>query len=328
MDTKSNKKMSVGGSLLKKIAGLPAIAYALGMLVIFVTIFSIGSSSFLNSYNILTIGNSAAILLAVAMGQVFAILTGGIDLSVGGIMSLVSVVLMKTLEPLGFWAYPLSLAVGVSAGLFNGLINAKFRIPSFITTLGSNGIFISIAYMISIKPLSAPATAYGVMDLINGTTFGIRNIMLIGIVIFILFFVIQRYTITGRSIMLLGSNEKMSWLSGVDIFKVRTLAFTLSGLGAAIAGIMLASNLYSGYPTLGTVYILNSIASVVIGGTAMTGGAGGVLNTLVGVLVMSVINNGMNIIGIDVYAQQSFLGILVIVAVAISFDRSKLSVIK
>jgi len=91
---------------------------------------------------------------------------------------------------------------------------------------------------------------------------------------------------------------------------------------------MLASNLYSGYPTLGTVYILNSIASVVIGGTAMTGGAGGVLNTLVGVMVMSVINNGMNIIGIDVYAQQSFLGVLVIIAVAISFDRSKLSVIK
>jgi ribose/xylose/arabinose/galactoside ABC-type transport system permease subunit len=128
--------------------------------------------------------------------------------------------------------------------------------------------------------------------------------------------------------MLLGSNEKMSWLSGIDVFKVRTLAFTLSGLGAGLAGIMLASNLYSGYPTLGSVYILNSIASVVIGGTAMTGGAGGVVNTLVGVLVMSVINNGMNIIGIDVYAQQSFLGILVIVAVAISFDRSKLSVIK
>jgi ribose/xylose/arabinose/galactoside ABC-type transport system permease subunit len=328
MNIKSNKKMSAGTRILKKIAGLPAIAYALGMLVIFIIIFSVGSSSFLNSYNILTIGNSAAILLAVAMGQVFAILTGGIDLSVGGIMSLVSVVLMKTLEPLGFWAYPLSLGVGVLAGLFNGLVNAKFRIPSFITTLGSNGIFISIAYMISIKPLSAPSSAYGVMDLINGMTFGIRNIMLIGIIVFILFLVIQRYTVTGRSIMLLGSNEKMSWLSGVDIFKMRTLAFTLSGLGASIAGIMLASNLYSGYPTLGTVYILNSIASVVIGGTAMTGGAGGVLNTLVGVLVMSVINNGMNIIGIDVYAQQSFLGILVIVAVAISFDRSKLSVIK
>lgn len=328
MDTKSKTRTMVGGSLLKKITGLPAISYALGMLVVFIVIFSVGSSSFLNSYNILTIGNSAAILLAVAMGQVFAILTGGIDLSVGGIMSLVSVVLMKTLEPLGFWAYPFSLAVGILAGLFNGLVNAKFRIPSFITTLGSNGIFISIAFLISIKPLSAPASSYGVMDIINGTTFGIRNIMLIGIIVFVVFLVIQRYTIAGRNIILLGSNERMSWLSGVDIFKARTFAFTLSGFGAAIAGIMLASNLYSGYPSLGTVYTLNSIASVVIGGTAMTGGAGGVLNTLVGVLVLSVINNGMNMIGIDVYAQQSFLGILVIISVAISFDRSKLSVIK
>jgi ribose/xylose/arabinose/galactoside ABC-type transport system permease subunit len=327
MPTKNKTSMTLG-QVFKKISGLPAIAYALGMLVLFIIIFSVGSSSFLNMYNILTIGNSAAILLAVALGQVCAILTGGIDLSVGGIMSLVSVVLMKTLGTMGIWAYPVSLAVGIAAGAVNGLINAKFRIPSFITTLGSNGIFISIAYMISIKPLSAPASAYGVMDVVNGMTFGIRNIMLIGILIFILFFIMQRYTITGRNIMLLGSNEKMSWLSGIDVFKVRTLAFTLSGLGAGLAGIMLASNLYSGYPTLGSVYILNSIASVVIGGTAMTGGAGGVVNTLVGVLVMSVINNGMNIIGIDVYAQQSFLGILVIVAVAISFDRSKLSVIK
>ncbi len=328
MVTEKKKKSLTIWQAVKKLSGLPAIVYAISMLVIFIVIFSVGSSSFLNSYNMLTIGNSAAILLAVALGQVCAILTGGIDLSVGGIMSLVSVVLMKTLGTMGIWAYPLSLAVGIAAGCLNGLINAKFRIPSFITTLGTNGIFISIAYMISIRPLSAPASAYGVMEVVNGMTFGIRNIMLIGILVFILYFIIQRYTITGRKIMLLGSNEKMSWLSGVDIFKVRTMAFTLSGLGAGIAGIMLASNLYSGYPTLGTVYILNSIASVVIGGTAMTGGAGGVLNTLVGVLVMSVINNGMNIIGIDVYAQQSFLGILVIVAVAISFDRSKLSVIK
>ncbi len=323
----TKKKFSMIKSF-KAITKLPAIVYALGMLTLFVIIFSIGSSSFLNSYNMLTIGNSAAILLAVALGQVFAILTGGIDLSVGGIMSLVSVVLMKTLEPLGVWAYPLSLAVGLLAGCMNGLINAKLKIPSFITTLGTNGIFISVAYLISIKPLSAPASAYKLMDIINGTTFGIRNIMIMGILIFVIFYIIQRKTIVGRNVMLLGSNEKMSWLSGIDIFKVRTLAFTFSGLGAGLAGIMLANNLYSGYPTLGSVYILNSIAAVVIGGTAMTGGSGGVVNTLVGVLVLSVINNGMNIIGIDVYAQQSFLGILVIVAVAISFDRSKLSVIK
>ena len=112
------------------------------------------------------------------------------------------------------------------------------------------------------------------------------------------------------------------------VSRVRITAFTLSGLGAGMAGVLLSSTLYSGYPTLGTVYVLNSIATVVVGGTAMTGGAGGMLNTLVGALIMSVINNGMNVVGIDVYAQQTFLGVLIILAVAISFDRSKLTVIK
>lgn len=328
MDKDLTPKKHVITRIIAQLKRLPAIAYALMMLGFFILVFSIGSSSFLNVYNIKTIGTSASILLAVAIGQVFAITTGGIDLSVGGIMSLVSVVLMSTFETLGIWAYLLSILVGVLAGYINGVINAKLKIPSFITTLGSNGIFISVAYMISAKPLSAPKSAYKVMDFINSSFLGINNLMIIGAIIFVVFYIVQRYTITGRMIMLLGSNEKMSWLSGVDTEKIRILAFTLSGTGAGLAGVMLGSNLYSGYPTLGAVYILNSIASVVIGGTAMTGGSGGVLNTLVGVLVMSVIQNGMNIIGIDVYAQQTFLGILVIIAVAISFDRSKLSVVK
>jgi ribose/xylose/arabinose/galactoside ABC-type transport system permease subunit len=307
---------------------IPSIYYAIGMLIFFVLVFSLFNPSFFKRYNIMTIGTSSVILLAVGLGQVFTILTGGIDLSVGGIMSLVSVVFMITLEPLGFGAYPVALLVGLAAGFLNGYLNAKLRIPSFITTLGSGGIFVSIAYMISAKPLSAPASSFAVLELINGTTMGVKNIMLIGVVIFVLFYVVQRYTVTGRHIMFMGSNEKMSWMSGLDIFKLRILAFTLSGIGAGLAGIMLSSTLYSGYPTMGTVYVLNSIATVVVGGTAMTGGAGGVLNTLVGALIMSVINNGMNVIGVDVYAQQSFLGVLIIIAVAISFDRKKLTVIK
>lgn len=307
---------------------IPAIYFSLGLLLLLVIFFSFGSMAFLSSYNILTIGMSASILLAVGLGQTCVILTGGIDLSVGGMMSLVSVILMILLRHIGFWAYPVSIAVGVTAGLINGLLNAKLRIPSFITTLGTNGIFVSIAYLISARPLSAPLAAYDVMEFVNGSFFGIQNIIIIGAVTFLLFFVFQRYTITGRSIMLMGSNEKMSWLSGVNVFKIRAAAFTLSGLGAGIAGILLASNLFSGYPTIGNEYILKSIATVVVGGTAMTGGAGGALNTLVGALVLSVISNGMNIVGIDVYAQQTFLGVLVIIAAAVSFDRSKLTIIK
>lgn len=106
------------------------------------------------------------------------------------------------------------------------------------------------------------------------------------------------------------------------------MAFTFSGFGAAVAGIILSSTLYSGYPSIGASYVLNSIAVVVVGGTAMTGGAGGVLNTLIGSLIMGILNNGMTVVGIDVYAQQVFLGVLIIVAVAVTFDRRKLTVIK
>ena len=307
---------------------IPALYFALGLLAVIVVIFSIVNPSFLTRYNILTIGTAAVILLAVGLGQVFTILTGGIDLSVGGIMSLVSVVLMSTLEQFGYFAFVISIIVGIAAGAVNGLINAKLRIPSFITTLGTGGIWVSLAYLISAKPLSAPAAAYDILDLVNGRFLGVKNVLIIGIIVFAVYFIIQRYTVTGRSIVMMGSNEKMCWLSGVNVFKMRTLAFTISGLGAGIAGCILSSTLFSGYPTIGTVYILNSIATVVVGGTAMTGGAGGVVNTLVGALIMSVLNNGMNVIGIDVYAQQTFLGFLIIVAVAVSFDRKKLSIIK
>lgn len=326
--SRSTKPAIESGTKISQKKQIPAIYFSLGMLVLFIIIFYIGNRSFLTRYNLLAIGAAASILLAVGLGQVCSILTGGIDLSVGGIMSLVSVVLMSTLERFGWFAFVISLAVGLLAGLVNGLINAKLRIPSFITTLGTGGIFVSISYIISAKPLSAPSSSYDLLEFINGNFLGLKNVMIIGAVVFVIFLIFQKYTITGRSILLMGSNEKMCWMSGVNVFKIRTLAFTISGLGAGIAGIMLAGTLFSGYPTLGNTYILSSIATVVVGGTAMTGGAGGVLNTLVGALIMSVLNNGMNVIGIDVYAQQTFLGVLIIAAVAISFDRSKLSVIK
>ena len=330
MNQETVRKPGITGLLKKNGSGrrIPAIYFSLGMLVVFLLVFSLGNPSFFKKYNLLTIGTSASILLAVGLGQVCTILTGGIDLSVGGIMSLVSVFFMFTVEKLGYMAFPLALLIGVAAGMVNGLLNASLKIPSFITTLGTGGIFVSLAYMISAKPLSAPSSAYGLLDLVNGSVLGIKNIMIIGLCIFLVFFVIQKYTLIGRGIFFIGSNEKMSWLSGLDVFKIRVAAFTLAGLGAGAAGLMLASTLFSGYPTMGNVYVLNSIATVVVGGTAMTGGAGGVFNTLVGALIMSVLNNGMNVVGIDVYSQQTILGILIIFAVAISFDRSKLTVIK
>jgi ribose/xylose/arabinose/galactoside ABC-type transport system permease subunit len=304
------------------------ITISAGMLVALVAIFTIGNSSFLSPYNITTILNAVVILLAVGLGQACVILTGGIDLSVGSIMSLVSVVFMIALGRVGVAAYGLVLLLGVAAGLLNGLVVSKLRIPSFIATLGTQGLLVSIAYMLSAEPLSVPAEAYQLLELVNGKVGPVQAVWIVGVVLFALYFVMQRYTPLGRQILYIGANERMSWLAGLDIDRARILAFGFAGLGAAVAGIVLSASLYSGYPSIGAAYVLNSIAVVVVGGTAMTGGAGGVVNTLVGALIMGVIGNGLTVIGVDVYGQQVFLGILIIVAVAVTFDRGKVAVIK
>ncbi len=311
-----------------RIAGIKPIYISLGMFFLLVAVFTIGDRTFISLYNAQTILNAVAILLAVGLGQVCVILTGGIDLSVGSIMSLVSVVFMLVIGQLGAWAYPVVMVLGLGAGFLNGLIVSKLRIPSFIATLGTQGILISVAYLLSASPLSVPENSYGLVDIINGSIGPVKNVWIIGLVLFAGFFAMQAYTRLGRGIMYIGANERMSYLSGLDIDRIRILAFTFSGFGAAVAGIILSATLYSGYPSIGGTYVLNSIAVVVVGGTAMTGGAGGVLNTLIGSLIMGILNNGMTVIGIDVYAQQVFLGVLIIVAVAVTFDRRKLAIIK
>jgi ribose/xylose/arabinose/galactoside ABC-type transport system permease subunit len=309
----------------------PAIKplYISGMLfIVLVAFFTLGDRSFLSAYNMQTILNASAILLAVGLGQVCVILTGGIDLSVGSIMSLVSVVLMLTMKSLGIWSIPLVLLLGIAAGMVNGIIVSKLRIPSFIATLGTQGILLSVAYLLSAAPLSVPDNGYAILDLVNGQIGPAKNVWLIGLAVFGGYYTMQRYTRMGRTIMYIGANERMSFLSGLAIDRTRVAAFAFSGFGAAVAGVILSSTLFSGYPTIGGVYVLNSIAVVVVGGTAMTGGAGGMLNTLIGSLIMGILNNGMTVIGIDVYAQQVFLGVLIIVAVAVTFDRKKLAIIK
>ncbi len=314
-------------SVKNKVAIKP-IYISLGLFVVLVAAFTIGNKSFLSLYNAQTILNAVGILLAVGLGQACVILTGGIDLSVGSIMSLVSVVFMLLLGPLGPWAFPAVLLIGLVSGALNGLIVSKLKIPSFIATLGTQGILLSIAYLLSAGPLSVPDNSYGLVDIVNGAIGPVKSVWIIGLATFAIFFVMERYSRMGRGIIYVGANERMSYLSGLDIDRIRLVAFSMSGLGAAIAGVVLSSTLYSGYPTIGGVYVLNSIAVVVVGGTAMTGGAGGMLNTLVGALIMGILNNGMTVVGVDVYAQQVFLGVLVIFAVAVTFDRSKLAIIK
>jgi ribose transport system permease protein len=312
----------------RKRGRVPAIYFSIGLLLVLVVLFSIGNQNFLSLYNLNTIAGYSAILLMVALGQMNTILIGGIDLSVGGLVSLISVVFITLIKIIGLWAFPACLVIALLVGFLNGTILTRIKIPSFIATLGTGGILTSLALLISPLPVDLPSGSYGLLDIVNGNFLGIPNLLLLSVAGFIFFLVTLRYTATGRRIYYTGSNIKMSWMSGIDIGRTRNLAFVLSGLGAGIAAIMLSCTQYGGDPTSGNVYILQSIAAVVVGGTALTGGTGGPINTLIGALTLGVMENGMNVVGVDAYFQQSILGLVIIISVALTFDRSKIATVK
>jgi len=312
----------------RKRAGIPAIYFAVMLLLVLVFLFTMGNRNFLSAYNLNTIASYTAILLVVGLGQMNPILIGGIDLSVGGLMSFISVVFVVSLKTIGIWAFPLCIVVALMAGFINGNILTRIKIPSFIATLGTGGILTSLALIVSPLPVDAPPSTYALLDVVNGTLLGLPNLLLLTLAVFALFYVILRFTTVGRNIYYVGSNIRMSWMSGIDIVRTRNFAFVLSGLGAAIAAIMQSCSQYGGDPALGKVYILQSIAAVVVGGTALTGGTGGAINTVVGALILGVMENGMNVVGVDAYFQQSILGLVIIISVALTFDRSKTATIK
>ncbi len=307
---------------------IPPILIAILLLFAMLIVFTIGNRNFFSMYNLGTITNYAAILTVVALGQMATILIGGIDLSVGGTVSLVSVVFVVSLKVIGYWAYPEVILLGAIIGYVNGNILTRVKIPSFIATLGTGGILASLALLVAPTPTDVPARAYKLLDITNGSTLGVSNVLIIGLLVLVVVYVILRFTRMGRNIYYVGSNIRMSWMSGIDIVKTRNFAYGVSGVGAAITGIMLSCAQFGGDPTLGTVYVLNSIAAVLVGGTALTGGTGGPVNTLIGALMLSVLENGMNVVGVNVFFQQSILGIMIIASVALTFDRSKNAMIK
>jgi ribose transport system permease protein len=307
---------------------VPAIAYTIVLLLAVGVLFRLGNENFLSIYNLNTIVSFAAVLLMVALGQMCTILIGGIDLSVGGLISFISVVFTVLVKPVGYWVYPLCLLIGLFFGLVNGFLLTRVKIPSFIATLGTGGILTSLALLVSGTPVNVPSSTYPVLDVVNGSFLKISNVLYLAFLIFAVFSIVLRLTTVGRKIFYVGSNIKMSWMSGIDVARTRNIAFMLSGLGASIAGIMISSVRYGGDPVAGQVYVLKSIAAVVVGGTALTGGTGGPANTLLGTLLMSVLDNGMNVVGIDPYFQQSILGLMIIVSVFLTFERSKTQMIK
>ena len=285
-------------------------------------------SVFLTDNNLLNVLRQASLTAILGVGMTFVILTGGIDLSIGSIVALSSVVGGLLMFEHGWSMWPAVLVMvltGAVCGLVNGLVITLGRIPPFIVTLGTMQIFRGVALEVtSGKPI---ANLTGVQP--NFDIWGTRNLgsipspVIITFVVFFVAFLILRYTRLGLYTYAIGGNEQATRFSGVHINRYKLAVYTLMGLTAGIAGVMLSSRLNTAKPDMATGEELNAIAAVVIGGTSLFGGEGTIVGTLIGALLMAVIRNGLNLMHISAFYQQITIGAVIILAVLIDRLRRR-----
>jgi ribose transport system permease protein len=311
-----------GGDLLRQ--AMPLVT--LIILVIFVGLIT---PEFLTVQTLLVVASDTATLFVMAVGVTFVIMLGGIDLSIQSVASLASVVVALTLPRFGYLGFALATLTGTVAGVLSGVAHVKLRIPSFIATLAVGGIAAGTALIISdARAITMGAAERDYIGWIIGTSSGLPNEVIIGALVLAGGLFVQRYTAFGRYSQAIGAGEAATHASGVRVDRHKIIACTLSGTFASLAGVILAGRLASGSPTLANELLLPAIAAVIVGGTAITGGVGNVWRTLIGALIISVVRIGMTFVGVDIFAQQIVFGIVLILAVAVTIDRSKIPIVK
>ncbi len=284
---------------------------------------------FLKQSNLLAIVDRIVVIAVIAIGMTMVIITGGIDLSVGSLIAVsavISTVIMKMMGGLegSGWAVLIGFLAGIIAcgliGGFGGYLVARFKVPPFITTLGIMLMGRGLAFMItggfSIYQVPKSLTWLG-----QGTLIGVPNTVLLLVLLYLFAHVFMSHTRTGRYIYAVGGNEEAARLSGVPVKYIIIFVYIMSGIAAGIGGSIQASQLNTGTPNMGLMYELYVIAAVVVGGTSLSGGTGKILGTLIGVFVISVIQNGMNLLGMESYTQQVVLGFVILIAVLLDKAR-------
>jgi ribose transport system permease protein len=285
---------------------------------------------FLKKTNLLAIVDRIVVIAVIAIGMTMVIITAGIDLSVGSLIALSAVVATLVMKKLGgsdapAWAVPVGFLAGISCcgllGGLNGFIVAKFKVPSFITTLALMLIARGMAFMttggFSIYQVPKTLSWLG-----HGHSLGVPNTVLLLVILYAAAHVFMSQTRLGRYIYAVGGNEEASRLSGVPVRFVIIFVYIISAVTAGLGGCIQASQLNTGTPNMGVMFELYVIASVVVGGTSLAGGSGRVLGTLIGAFIISVIQNGMNLLGIESYTQQVVLGAVILGAVLLDKIRS------
>ena len=246
------------------------------------------------------------------------ILTDAIDLSVGSVLALSTALCAGMITagvPAGL-AMILALVIGVLLGTVSGLLVTKGRLQPFIATLITMTVYRGLTMIFTNgKPISNLGDSFVLKLVGKGNFYRIPIPVILLILIFIAFFFMLNKTTFGRAIYATGSNAKCAKLAGVNIHKTKIIAYAISGFMAALSGLILLSRLGSAQPTLGTGYELDAIAAVALGGTSMSGGRGKIYGTFIGVLIIAVLNNGLNILGVSSYYQDVIKGLVILIAV-------------
>ncbi|MBI3213109.1 MAG: ABC transporter permease [Mycobacterium sp.] len=291
--------------------------------------FAVTAEAFFTPANLTLISGQAGILLLASLGATLVIVAGSVDLSVGSIALLTGAVLASLInEGLGnpLVILLIAIAVGAAIGLINGVVFAYGRVPSFIATLGTLSLFAGIGLTI-LQGSTINFTNQGIRDLAIGQLIpNIQNAALIALVALLVVGFLARRTRFGLYVYAIGGNERVVELAGVRTRRVKVLVLVVSGITAGIAGLLLTAQLGAAGPTLGSTILLDSVAAIVIGGTALSGGVGGVGRTVLGVLILTVLSNGLNQIGAADYTQTIIKGLVIIVAAVFTMASQPRSV--
>lgn len=295
-------------------------------LIVLCIFLAIATPSFLTANNILNVGIQTATTAILAFGETFVIIEAGIDLSVGATAALSSMLVAYTGTVMG-WNPLLTIVCGILAGavfgMLSGMANAFLKLPSFIATLAMMSVARGLTLVIS---NGRPVSTSGMVNFFGSTVAGIPMPIVMMVVMGIIASVILNFTTLGRSMYAVGGNMEASRLSGISVHKTQIMVFVLSGIFAAVAGLVIAGRLHSAQPEAASGYEMDAIASAVIGGASLAGGKGKISGTFIGAILLAVIRNGLNLLNVSSFWQQVVIGLVIAFAVSVDTVHRKVDV--
>lgn len=325
MEQKSKISKTYNQSKIKKVFGHTETVIFFATIVIMVISYFFNTAVF-SQYNISTLLRQMSFIAIVAFGETLILIVGGIDLSVGSVAAMAAVLpamLMTRTAINPYLIFVMGLVLGALCGLFNGFFITRFKITSFIVTLAASQIFLGILYVVTkgrtIQGMPKSFTIIGQGMLGGILPYPALFMLILGA---ILIFVLKN-TPFGRHLYAVGGNVTAAKLVGINVEKTTIIAFMLSGVFAAFAGMLIMARLGTAQPTLGSTWVLPAITAAVLGGTSMTGGRGGILGTIIGALLMTEVSYAIVTMRVSTYWEQIVIGVVVIIAVLIDSIRMR-----